>query len=258
MLNQRTRFARPLAALAVAVVLAITAVAAAPAQANHGNYWLVVGPDLGNLDCTPGNPAWGLFDISFTGVTSWSLSYTITNLTDNTPSPYVTGGGNITDNDYDDFPNYQWFIPAGTGPGDVLEHHLIFTANGSVVSDSTMAWVCDTGKPVGGITDDRINPEGDGLTTAAVFCTDDHGVDILGIDPDSGEGLLAIHLSADELAALPDAPSEPMLVAEAGGIKLYKLPSGELAMHAATVDGKTYVYIWNGCPHNGDPQFYSE
>ena len=96
--------------------------------------------------------------------------------------------------------------------------------------------------------DTRINPEGDGKTSAAVYCTDEGGIQVYGIDPDTGEGWLAINVGADVLAALPDTPSEHVLVAEVGKISLWKLTTGEFQLMAPTANGKMYLFIWDGCP----------
>ncbi len=101
--------------------------------------------------------------------------------------------------------------------------------------------------------DDRINPQGDGLTTAAIYCTDQGGVDVYAIDAQTGQGTLAIHLSAEELAKLPAFPVPNLKAASSGNIALWKLSTGELELIAApTAAGKIYAFIWGGCPYTGD------
>ena len=104
---------------------------------------------------------------------------------------------------------------------------------------------------VPGFDDGRINPEGDGLTTAAIYCGDDDEVNVYAIDVETGLGNLVIHVTADELAGLPDNPTSNLLVASAGNLKLWKLTTGELELVAyPTAAGKTYTFIWNGCPYD--------
>ncbi len=67
----------------------------------------------------------------------------------------------------------------------------------------------------------------------------------------SGRGYeeLAISLTAEELAALPEFPEENMLIGEYYEIALYKLTSGEYQINAGPdVESKVNVLNWYGCP----------
>src|SRR5262245_55010697 len=109
-LTQRTRFARPLAVLAIVLVLAAAALAVAPALANHSNFYYVAGPDLANLSCTPGAPAYALWNLSFSGITSHTIDYTLTNLNKNTSTSWLVSGGAMGDIDLTNFSNW---LPGG-------------------------------------------------------------------------------------------------------------------------------------------------
>lgn len=60
---------------------------------------------------------------------------------------------------------------------------------------------------------------------------------------------LAISLTSEELAALPEAPEQNMLVASYYDIALYKLTSGEFQINAGPDhESKVYVLNFRGCP----------
>ena len=60
---------------------------------------------------------------------------------------------------------------------------------------------------------------------------------------------LAISLTSEDLAALPETPEQNMLVDQYYEIALYKLTSGEFQINAGPdAEGKVYVLNFRGCP----------
>jgi serralysin len=83
--------------------------------------------------------------------------------------------------------------------------------------------------------DDRINPHA--FAPVAVYCRAEGTVEIWNIDAD-GEGTPLLSVAAADQAA----------GASAGSVSLNTLEDGRLQVNATMLDGKGYVFIFDGCP----------
>lgn len=92
--------------------------------------------------------------------------------------------------------------------------------------------------------DDRINRQA--YAPIAIYCAETR-LEILSIDSD-GNGTPAIIL---DFASMPATPTdENLLVETVGNVQLYRLTSGEwVATAGPDSEGKTYMLLWDGCPH---------
>lgn len=84
-------------------------------------------------------------------------------------------------------------------------------------------------------SDDRINPHA--FAPVAVYCRAAGTVDVWNIDS-AGHGTPLLSVAAADQAA----------GASAGAVSLSKLSDGRLQVSAPMLDGKTYLFIFNGCP----------
>jgi len=84
-------------------------------------------------------------------------------------------------------------------------------------------------------SDDRINPHA--FAPVAVYCRAAGTVDVWNIDA-AGHGTPLLSVAAADQAA----------GASAGAVSLSTLPDGRLQVSAPMLDGKGYLFIFNGCP----------
>jgi len=84
-------------------------------------------------------------------------------------------------------------------------------------------------------SDDRINPHA--FAPVAVYCRAAGTVDVWNIDA-AGQGTPLLSVAAADQAA----------GASAGAVSLSTLPDGRLQVSAPMLDGKGYLFIFNGCP----------
>ncbi len=133
----------------------------------------------------------------------------------------------------------------GTGFG--VEGTGFFTASCSnpapvVSSDGTPLFVCPN-------PDNRMNPAcRTPWETAAVYCRGDGTVQIYKVDANS-KGSLVLNVTPAQLAKFPLHPDHNTLIAESGGVRLYRLTTGEMQINASTATpGVDYVFTWDGCP----------
>ncbi len=75
----------------------------------------------------------------------------------------------------------------------------------------------------------------------AVFCQD-QAIAVYAIDASGGSHLFSVPL-ADTVPA-----SSPRVLAQAGGVALYRLSTGEYQVNAFDDSGNPYVLVWDGCP----------
>lgn len=96
--------------------------------------------------------------------------------------------------------------------------------------------------------DDRINRQA--YARAAVYCDDANSrVAIYGVD-EEGEGFPAIFVPYADLPATPAEADGHTLIAQYENIGFYRLTTGEYQINAGPDgEGKSYVVIWDGCPH---------
>lgn len=75
----------------------------------------------------------------------------------------------------------------------------------------------------------------------AVYC-DGSSAAIYAIDGSgSGDPLMTVDLPAT-------IPAENMLIAEASGVSVYQLTTGEFQVNALDAEGNPYVLVWDACP----------
>jgi hypothetical protein len=96
--------------------------------------------------------------------------------------------------------------------------------------------------------DGRINRI-DAAAPVTIYCLPDGGVSVWDVNLMS-DGELAYSVTVAEIAAVPTLPAENTLIHEQGGIRLYRLTSGELQVNAPPnySTEPEYVFIWQGCP----------
>ncbi len=101
--------------------------------------------------------------------------------------------------------------------------------------------------------DDRVNCEPQ--ATAILYCRS-NGVHVYGVDRDS-QGTLAFVAAFAVIDALGVPPANTLLASgsgPAGPVALYRLSSGEFQLVSADFEpGKTYNFIWEGCPRPPTP-----
>ncbi|MCQ3930728.1 MAG: hypothetical protein DPW16_09720 [Chloroflexi bacterium] len=86
------------------------------------------------------------------------------------------------------------------------------------------------------------------VPTPAAYQTGDLFIDIWQLD-EEGIGQPALTISADDLLALPDFPTENTLIARDGLISVYKLTTGEYQVNVGPLsDGKVHVIIFDDIP----------
>lgn len=93
--------------------------------------------------------------------------------------------------------------------------------------------------------DNRINLDL-GVTEVAIYC-DDTGIAIWDIDSLS-RGVFQFKIAYLDLAQLPAAPEQNILIYEQNGFALYKLTNGQLQVNTPPDwQGKSFSYAWDGC-----------
>jgi len=94
--------------------------------------------------------------------------------------------------------------------------------------------------------DGRLNAK-DAGETFALYCSS--GVlNVWTIDPATSVGKFAFSVTPAEIAAFPAKPTVNTAIKSGGGATLYRLTSGQLQVNRNEKTGKTYAYIFNGCP----------
>ncbi len=133
---------------------------------------------------------------------------------------------------------------SGNGFGTGFDYETESCTNPAPVvsSDGTPLFVCPN-------PDNRMNPAcRTPWETAAVYCRADGTIQIYKVDANS-KGSLVLNVTPAQLAKFPLHPDQNMLIAEAGGVRLYRLTTGEMQINASTATpGVDYVFTWNGCP----------
>jgi len=94
-----------------------------------------------------------------------------------------------------------------------------------------------------GIGDGRINSESC-AGPVALYCGD-NGLEVWDVAAD-GVGSLAFTFSGSF-----ETPSSNALLMSASDIQLWQLDTGEFQVNADAGEGKTYAFVFNGCPYDG-------
>ncbi len=89
-------------------------------------------------------------------------------------------------------------------------------------------------------TDGRLNPHQQ--ATAVVYCHENRS-DIYAVNSAS-EGVFAFSVSAEEVASATGGD----VIANGSGITVSLTHEGQLALVSPLANGKSYLFIWNGCP----------
>jgi len=193
--------------------LALTLALAAPALATH--YWYING-----VSC----------DAATNTITITGYNYSTTS---STGADVYVGG------------NYLTFV---NGPyGQVGGNTFSYTNPAFVAWATVTAYNPSTGTGATTICagDDRINPV-DAAGPVALFCDGDT-LNAWDINAGTGEGVLAFSFSAWPSAA----PAVNTKLAEKGRTSLWQLTSGEFQVNSFPGEGKSYAFVFNGCPYDG-------
>lgn len=74
-----------------------------------------------------------------------------------------------------------------------------------------------------------------------------YGIFVYEIDPATGEGALLM-MVRDEVIAAIGVPDENTALAQANGVILSRLSTGEFQINALDFEGKPYTLVWDDCP----------
>lgn len=74
-----------------------------------------------------------------------------------------------------------------------------------------------------------------------------YGIYVYEIDPQTGDGSLLL-MVRDEVIAAIGVPDENTALAQANGVILSRLSTGEFQINAPDFEGKPYTLVWDGCP----------
>jgi hypothetical protein len=120
---------------------------------------------------------------------------------------------------------------------------IIFSANGVMFSKYGMTVTnVQPGEP--GATDGRINWDSSKAGPVAMYCDEDT---LKVYDVSKGDGVLALTFSD-----WPEGkPAVNTLLKSGGGVSLWHLTTGEYQINADGGEGKTYAFVFNGCPYDG-------
>ena len=248
-----------LAALALVALCLIALVSAMPAQALSGESYAGLVPSSTPGPTGPCAPA--LFALSF----SVTANFNDTPGFDRLRIEVTDGNGNLIAQSNQSLPIGPNVATIGVSMASVTARPLTarlwdtnasFTKIGApravAVVDPAATYVLCASLPyvvpVGGSTcaaDGRINSE-DCAGPVALYCDGDE-LQVYNIDPDTGIGWLAFTFSA-----WPDhAPAANTLLASHASTELWHLKSGEFQVNADQGEGKTYAFLFNGCPYDG-------
>lgn len=98
------------------------------------------------------------------------------------------------------------------------------------------------------IQDGRINnlPGKDCAAPVAIYCSED-GIDVYLVNPDTGEGTLALRTSKIDLSIPPADHNQT--IASNGNVLLSRLTTGEYQINTIYgKENKPYVFVWDQCP----------
>jgi len=244
------RFSRLRNVILVLAFVIMAALAASPTRAAQ-YYWNPLSIDQTQATCGPNVNLYLWSDTSWpTG--PYTNYYWLTNLRTGTQTY-------STDTNLNNFPAFQglvsWRLGAPTSADSnatdqFLIHFVKYTSN-VLVWDVEAIIDCGTGNvtllplPVEAcaISDDRIN-SASCAGPVALYCTD-NGLEVWDIDAD-GVGTLAFTYNGSF-----DVPASNTLLQQVGDIQLWVLDSGEFQVNADAGEGKTYAFVFNGCPYDG-------
>lgn len=138
-----------------------------------------------------------------------------------------------------------------------MKRHLVLVAiaialmAGLTVSASPSAVNAATPSPTPTLaplfTDGRVNIY-DATETATAYCVNYGDVQVWAVKDSAG--FYAFTATKAELNAQPMNPASPLLIKQALGVSLYRLPNGQLQINGPSPDGgKTsqYAFAWSGC-----------
>lgn len=96
------------------------------------------------------------------------------------------------------------------------------------------------------INDGRLNALHCG-SPLGVYCIDE-GIDVYGVNPETGQGELLIRVSKEQIDAVGLSPTENLTIAEARGVLVSRLMDDKYQVTTHYPDGKLYAIAWRGCP----------
>ena len=102
-------------------------------------------------------------------------------------------------------------------------------------------------------TDGRINAYDAAAPVVVYPQTTDAGTGLVFYATD---GTIVMTVSPQELAAAPDDPESPFIVAEANGVILSRIPGGQWQVNAPQYNGKVYIMIFDGPIADGNYTSY--
>jgi hypothetical protein len=100
------------------------------------------------------------------------------------------------------------------------------------------------------VSDGRVNVYHCG-SPVAVYCVGE-GIDVYGVDPQTGAGEMLIRVSRDAIEAIGIPEGAHATVAEADGVLLSRLTDGKFQLNTHYDEGKPYIIAWAGCPDAGE------
>jgi len=225
-----------IAAMLLSVAM-VTVMAVSPALAATGTYFTLHTATSNGL-CDPGAPVVTSFTYgAAVGDTSYHI-WTVTNVRTGTVSGPVSVGPIFPGGPFDITGIDINSVPTGTEPGDWLEQTVVATSTLGSGTTSTISFRCG---------DSRINWEAAESGPVAIYCFDDT-LEVWDIDAVTGEGALSFTFSAWPTTA----PATNTQLAGNGRNSLWQLTSGEIQVNSFPGEGKTYAFVFNGCPYDGN------
>lgn len=248
-----TRFIGRILAVTLAMAMAMVAASAPPAQASHWD-WTVTGAPV--AACGIGGPTQS-FGFNFSQV-NMPAGATITGSVVSGPAGLSgtetkslapgTGSGSIV----------FTFTSAATPDPWSFNVALEVQADGETLLLGVKISCASGGYPYSAVQTYKhwaggVRCGGDGRLDrdacagpVALYCDGDT-LAVWAIDSITGEGSLLLTFS-DWPA---DAPESNTKLASVGSTQLWQLDTGEFQVNADAGEGKTYAFIFNGCPYDG-------
>jgi hypothetical protein len=196
-------------------------------------------------DPRPGSLSFPLTPMTLEAGERYSLIFSYVSGSDPTAFVRLAGPGSV---DVSGIPGTVSFTAQEPG---------VYTLHLTVNSPSSLLWNLDircdfpssaaAGGPCANVYDGRINnsPRLDCAAPVAVYLA---SVNVYGIDPETGRGVLALSVDESEYAGTP--PSSNQLLgrgtnsATGQPISIYWLTTNEILVMTAYADGKPYIIVW--------------
>jgi hypothetical protein len=100
------------------------------------------------------------------------------------------------------------------------------------------------------VSDGRVNAYHCG-SPVALYCVGE-GIDIYGVDAETGKGTLLIRVLQDEIEAVGIPEGANATIAQAGNVLVSRLTDGKFQLNTYYSEGKPYIITWESCPDIGE------